>query len=60
MAILRSDKAGPFTKNELTLGGPIVIKPAEQNALRPAAELASRREGADAIQEAISYELSLQ
>jgi H+-transporting ATPase len=51
--VLCADKTGTLTQNKLTLGDPIVLGAADANDLLGTAALASRREGADAIDQAI-------
>jgi H+-transporting ATPase len=51
--VLCADKTGTLTQNRLTLGDPVVFGAADPNDLLLAAALASRREGADAIDQAI-------
>ena len=51
--MLCCDKTGTLTKNELTLGEPAAVGGATVNDLLAAAALASRREDADAIDNAI-------
>ncbi len=51
--VLCADKTGTLTQNKLTLGEPIVLGAADANELLLVAALASRREGADAIDQAI-------
>lgn len=51
--VLCADKTGTLTQNKLTLGEPVVIGAADKDDLLMAAALASRREGADAIDQAI-------
>jgi H+-transporting ATPase len=51
--VLCSDKTGTLTKNELTLGEPVVFEAEDRDDVVLAAALASRREGADAIDGAV-------
>ena len=51
--VLCADKTGTLTQNRLTLGEPLVIEAGDVDDLLLAAALASRREGADAIDQAI-------
>ena len=51
--VLCADKTGTLTQNRLTLGEPVVIGAGSADDLMLAAALASRREGADAIDQAI-------
>jgi H+-transporting ATPase len=51
--ILCSDKTGTLTRNELTLGEPVVFGAADATALIVAAALASRAENRDAIDLAV-------
>jgi H+-transporting ATPase len=51
--VLCADKTGTLTQNRLTLGKPVVIGAESADDLLLAAALASRREGADAIDQAI-------
>ena len=51
--VLCADKTGTLTKNKLTLGEPVVIGATDAHELLLTAALASRREGADAIDQAI-------
>jgi H+-transporting ATPase len=51
--VLCADKTGTLTQNKLTLGEPVVLGAADTDDLLIAAALASRREGADAIDQAI-------
>ena len=51
--VLCADKTGTLTQNKLTLGEPVVIQAANADELLLAAALASRREGTDAIDQAI-------
>ena len=51
--VLCADKTGTLTQNKLTLGEPVVIGAESADELLLAAALASRREGADAIDQAI-------
>jgi H+-transporting ATPase len=51
--VLCADKTGTLTQNHLTLGEPVVIGADSADDLMLAAALASRREGADAIDQAI-------
>jgi H+-transporting ATPase len=51
--VLCADKTGTLTQNRLTLGEPVVIGAENADDLLLAAALASRREGADAIDQAI-------
>ncbi len=51
--VLCADKTGTLTQNKLTLGEPVIIGAADRDELLLAATLASRREGADAIDQAI-------
>jgi len=50
---LCADKTGTLTQNKLTLGDPVLIGAADRNELLLAAALACRREGADAIDQAV-------
>ncbi len=51
--ILCSDKTGTLTKNQLTLGEPVVFRAADEQELILAAALASKEENRDAIDEAV-------
>jgi len=51
--LLCADKTGTLTQNKLTLGDPVLIAAADADELLLAAALASRREGADAIDQAV-------
>ena len=51
--VLCADKTGTLTQNKLTLGEPLVIGAADKAELLRVAALASRREGADAIDQAV-------
>lgn len=51
--VLCADKTGTLTQNKLTLGEPVLFEVATPRDLLLAAALASRREGADAIDQAI-------
>ena len=51
--VLCADKTGTLTQNRLTLGEPFVIGADSADELMLSAALASRREGADAIDQAI-------
>jgi H+-transporting ATPase len=51
--VLCADKTGTLTQNKLTLGEPAVFQASDVDELLLAAALASRREGADAIDQAI-------
>jgi len=51
--VLCADKTGTLTQNKLTLGEPVVIAAVGKDELLLAAALASRREGADAIDQAV-------
>jgi H+-transporting ATPase len=51
--VLCADKTGTLTQNRLTLGDPVVFQASDAEELLVAAALASRREGADAIDQAI-------
>jgi H+-transporting ATPase len=51
--VLCSDKTGTLTKNELTLGEPVVFEAKDAGDLILAAALASRQEGEDAIDRAV-------
>ncbi len=51
--VLCADKTGTLTQNRLTLGEPVVIGAESADELLRAAALAARREGADAIDQAI-------
>jgi H+-transporting ATPase len=51
--VLCADKTGTLTQNRLTLGQPVLFGASDANDLLLAAALASRREGADAIDQAI-------
>jgi H+-transporting ATPase len=51
--VLCADKTGTLTQNRLTLGEPVVLGAENADELLLAAALASRREGADAIDQAI-------
>jgi H+-transporting ATPase len=51
--VLCADKTGTLTQNRLTLGDPVLFEAADANDLLLTAALASRREGADAIDQAI-------
>ena len=51
--VLCADKTGTLTQNKLTLGEPVVIGTADKAELLRVAALASRREGADAIDQAV-------
>jgi len=58
MDILCSDKTGTLTKNELTLGNPVVFKASNVQDLVLAAALASPADGRDGIDEAVVKGLS--
>ncbi|MBX6421640.1 MAG: plasma-membrane proton-efflux P-type ATPase [Nevskia sp.] len=51
--VLCADKTGTLTQNRLTLGEPVVFEAHDKDELLLAAALASKREGADAIDQAI-------
>ena len=51
--VLCADKTGTLTQNRLTLGEPVLFAAADAKELLLAAALACRREGADAIDQAI-------
>jgi H+-transporting ATPase len=51
--VLCADKTGTLTQNKLTLGEPVLIGAADKSELLLVAALASRREGADAIDQAV-------
>jgi len=51
--VLCADKTGTLTQNKLTLGEPVVVAAGGKDDLLLAAALASRREGADAIDQAV-------
>ncbi|MBS2132174.1 plasma-membrane proton-efflux P-type ATPase (plasmid) [Burkholderia thailandensis] len=51
--VLCADKTGTLTQNRLTLGKPVLGEARDEDELLLAAALASRREGADAIDAAI-------
>jgi len=51
--VLCADKTGTLTQNQLTLGTPELIGAADAGELLLAAALASRQEGADAIDQAV-------
>jgi H+-transporting ATPase len=51
--VLCADKTGTLTENKLTLGEPVLFEASDADELLLAAALASRREGADAIDQAI-------
>lgn len=51
--ILCSDKTGTLTKNQLTLGDPVVFQAGDEQELILAAALASKEENRDAIDEAV-------
>ena len=51
--VLCADKTGTLTQNKLTLGEPVLFEATNAQDLLLAAALASRREGADAIDQAI-------
>ncbi len=53
MDILCSDKTGTLTKNQLTLGDPIVLAATDADAIILAAALASQADNPDAIDQAI-------
>ncbi|HTT40114.1 MAG TPA: plasma-membrane proton-efflux P-type ATPase [Burkholderiales bacterium] len=53
MDVLCSDKTGTLTKNELTLGDPIVLRARDADDLLLAACLASERDSQDAIDTAV-------
>ncbi len=53
MDILCSDKTGTLTKNQLTLGNPVIFKAKDEDELIFFAALASKQEDADAIDLAI-------
>ena len=57
MDILCSDKTGTLTKNELSLGPPVLFAASDEPALLIAAALASRGENGDAIDNAILKQL---
>jgi H+-transporting ATPase len=56
--VLCCDKTGTLTKNELVLGDPVVIGAADSAELILMSTLASKREGGDAIDLAVSNALS--
>ncbi|MEJ2229319.1 MAG: plasma-membrane proton-efflux P-type ATPase [Alphaproteobacteria bacterium] len=51
--VLCADKTGTLTKNKLTLGDPLPVEGIDADELVLAAALASNREGADAIDDAV-------
>jgi H+-transporting ATPase len=51
--VLCADKTGTLTQNKLTLGDPVLIGATDKDELLLVAALASRREGADAIDQAV-------
>jgi H+-transporting ATPase len=51
--VLCADKTGTLTQNKLTLGEPILFEASDTDELLLAAALASRRAGADAIDQAV-------
>jgi H+-transporting ATPase len=53
MDVLCCDKTGTLTKNELVLGEPVLLGAGDREELILTAALASRREGGDAIDQAI-------
>jgi H+-transporting ATPase len=57
MDVLCTDKTGTLTKNELTLGAPVLIDAKDTDELVTAAALACERESPDAIDAAILKEL---
>ncbi len=57
MDILCSDKTGTLTKNQLTLGEPVVFEAKDAADLILVAALASRQENADAIDKAVLHAL---
>jgi H+-transporting ATPase len=56
--LLCCDKTGTLTKNELVLGEPVVLEARDKQELVLMGALASRREGGDAIDQAITKAVS--
>jgi H+-transporting ATPase len=56
--VLCCDKTGTLTKNELVLGEPVVLEARDTQELVLMGALASRRDGGDAIDQAITKKLS--